>query len=72
MGEWAVGTTGGLKQMSSILLTNSALVYEPKCLGWAGGGCVVSAKENSCAHGAQVNFGDVTLYLTYGCRTMLN
>ncbi len=30
-----------------------------------GGGCGVSANENSCAHGAQINFGDlhVTPYL---------
>jgi hypothetical protein len=48
--------------MSSIWLTNSALVHEPKCEG--GGGCGVSAKEYSCAHGAQINFGDLTPYLT--------
>ncbi len=33
---------GGYKEMSSIL-TNRALVYEPKCGG--GGGCRVSANE---------------------------
>jgi hypothetical protein len=37
-------------------LTNSALVYEPKC----GGGCGISANEYSCAHGAQINFRDLT------------
>ncbi len=43
-------------------LTNIALVYEPN----AGvGDCVVSAKEYSCARGAQINFGDLTPYLTY-------
>jgi hypothetical protein len=42
-------------------LTNSALVYEPKC----GGSCGVSANEHSCAHGAQINFGDLTPYSTY-------
>jgi hypothetical protein len=26
---------------------------------------VVSANEYSCAHGAQINFGDLTPYLTY-------
>jgi hypothetical protein len=26
----------------------------------------VSANEYSCAHGAQINFGDLTPYLTYG------
>ncbi len=27
--------------------------------------CGVSANEYSCAHGAQINFVDLTLYLTY-------
>jgi hypothetical protein len=39
-------------------LTNSALVYEPKY--GEGGGCGVSANEYSCAHGAQINFADLT------------
>jgi hypothetical protein len=43
-------------------LTNSALVHEPKC---GGGGCCVSANEYICSHGAQINFGDLTPYLTY-------
>jgi hypothetical protein len=30
------------------------------------GSCGVSAHEYSCAHGAQINFGDLTPYLTYG------
>jgi hypothetical protein len=30
-----------------------------------GGGCGVSTNEYSCAHGAQINFGDLTPYLTY-------
>ncbi len=42
-------------------LTNSALVYEHKC---GGEGLRVSANEYSCAHGAQINFGDLTPYLT--------
>jgi hypothetical protein len=29
-------------------------------------GCGVSASEYSCAHGAQINIGDLTSYLTYG------
>jgi hypothetical protein len=29
-----------------------------------GGGCGVSADEYSCAHGAQISFGDLTPYLT--------
>jgi hypothetical protein len=37
---------GGHKEMSSILATNSGLVYEPKCGGRGGGvGCEVSANE---------------------------
>ncbi len=44
-------------------LTNSALVYmSPNAGGW--GFCGVSANEYSCAHGAQINFGDLTPYLT--------
>jgi hypothetical protein len=49
-------------------LTNSAL-YEPKCRG-GGGGCGVSANEYSCAHGAQINFRDLTPHLTYGFLTL--
>jgi hypothetical protein len=30
-----------------------------------GGGCGFLANEYSCAHGAQINFGDLTPYLTY-------
>ncbi len=30
-----------------------------------GGGCGVSANEYSCAHGAQINFGDQTPSLPY-------
>jgi hypothetical protein len=36
---------------------------EPKCGG--GEGWVVSSNEYSCAHGAQINFGDLVRYLTY-------
>jgi hypothetical protein len=32
-------------------------------------GCEVSANEFSCAHGAQINFGDPTPYLTYGLKS---
>ncbi len=31
-----------------------------------GGGCGVSANEDSFTQGAQINFGDLTPYLTYG------
>jgi hypothetical protein len=48
-------------------LTNSALVYEPKC---GGGGCGVSANEYSWAHGTQNKIwrSTVTPYLTYSRR----
>ncbi len=48
-------------------MTNSALVYGLQCGGR--GSCGVSAYEYSCAHGAQINFGDLTPYLTYGRDT---
>jgi hypothetical protein len=60
---------GVTKRCSLSWLTNSVLVYEPKC-GGSGGvglrGLRLSANEYSCAHGAQINFGDLTPYLTYG------
>ncbi len=34
--------------------------------GGESGSCGVSANEYSCAHGAQINLGDLTPYLTYG------
>ncbi len=37
----------------------------------AEGGGGVSANEYSCAHGAQINFGNLTPYLTYGVTTCL-
>jgi hypothetical protein len=38
-----------------------------------GGGvrCGVSANEYSCAHTAQINFGDLTAYLTYGGNSLV-
>ncbi len=53
---------GGYKEISSIMA--------PLYMRWAqmrrGGGCCgVSANEYSRAHGAQINFGDLTPYLTY-------
>jgi hypothetical protein len=44
-------------------MTNSALVHEPKCRGR--GGMHGSQPMYSCTHGAQINFGNVTPYLTY-------
>ncbi len=57
---------GVKKRCRLSFLTNSALVYEPKCRGRREG-CGVSANEHSCVHGAQINFGDLTPYLTYDC-----
>jgi hypothetical protein len=49
-------------------LTNSPLVYEPKCGG--GKGRKVSANEYSCAQiRAQINFRDLTRYLTYAVHS---
>jgi hypothetical protein len=64
--EGPLALSGGRKGMSSISwLTNSALVYEPKC-GGRGEGLRpgVSANEYSCgAQGtAQINCGDLTPY----------
>ncbi len=57
--------TGGHKKRCRLSwLTNSALVYETKC----GGGRVAGSQPVStavCAYGAQINFGDLTSYLTY-------
>jgi hypothetical protein len=33
--------------------------------GGGGGGCGISANEYSCAHGALINFRDLTPYLAY-------
>ncbi len=54
-------TLGVTKRCRLSWLTNSALLYEPKCGG--GGG---SANEDSCAHGAEINFGELSPYLIYG------
>jgi hypothetical protein len=49
---WAQGVT---KRCRLSWLTNSALIYEPKCGGgWLG--CGESANEYSCTYGAQINF----------------
>jgi hypothetical protein len=55
---------GVIKTCRLSWLTNSTLVYEPKCGGR--GVLRVSGNAYSCTHGAQINFGDLTLYLTYG------
>ncbi len=64
---------GVTKRFNLSWLANSTLVYEPKCGGKGGWGCGVSANEYSCVHGAQINFGDLTPYLTYTvCYHMLS
>jgi hypothetical protein len=77
-GVWGV-TRLSQKRCHLSWLTNSVLAYEPtepKCGGerykveWgrgAGGGGV-SAIGYSCAHGVQINFGDLTPYLRNGCH----
>ncbi len=55
---------GDTKRCRLSWLTNSALVYEPKC-GGEGGSCGVSANEYSSTQEPKINFGDLTPYLTY-------
>ncbi len=52
------------------LLTNSALVYESKCGGMGGiaGSHPMSTAVHITWHGAQINFGDLPPYLSYGRR----
>jgi hypothetical protein len=65
---WQQGVT---KRCRLSWLTNSTLLYEPKCVGGGGGGgCGVSAKEYSCAHGAQINFRDLTPHLKKGLSSI--
>ncbi len=52
---------GGHKEMSSILAD-----IKPNGGSGGEGDWGVSAIEYSCAHGGQINFGDLTPYLTYG------
>ncbi len=61
---WHQGVT---KRCRLSWLTNCALVYEPKYGLWVAGS-PIAANEHICAHGAQINFGNllVTPYLTYG------
>jgi hypothetical protein len=56
---------GGYEEMSSILADQQRPSYISPNAG--GGGCGVSQLEQLCTvrHGAQMNFGDLTPYLTY-------
>jgi hypothetical protein len=60
---------GVTKRCRPSLLTNSTLLIRVQ-MREEGGSCGVSANEYSCAHhvtyGAQINFGDLPPYLTYG------
>ncbi len=63
--QLSVGLTQGVtKRCRLSWLTNSVLVYEPKC-GGEGGSCGVSANEYSCTQEPK-NFGDQNPYLTHG------
>ncbi len=61
---------GSYKEMSSILLTNSASYLSPNA--WGRGG-VAGSKPMSIQlyTGAQINFGDLNPYLTYALTTRL-
>ncbi len=66
-----IGTRQGVtKRCRLSLLTNSALVYESQCGGDGGGGVAGSQPMSIAVHitwlGAQINFGDLPPYLTYG------
>ncbi len=56
---------GSNKEMSSILADQYVPSYMRPHAGGGGGSCVVSANKYSYPHGAQINFGDLTPYLTY-------
>jgi hypothetical protein len=61
---------GGHKDMSSDPVTNSTLVSKPN----AGGGVAGSQPMSTYSgpHGAQINIGDLTPYLTYACLVLLS
>jgi hypothetical protein len=59
-------TRGSHIEMSSIFADQRRPRIWAQMRGEGGGGGGVSANEYSCAHGAQINFGDLTPYLTYG------
>ncbi len=67
---WGQGVT---KRCCLSWLTNSAFVSESKCggMGRTAGSQPISTSMQVTWHGAQINFGDLTPYLTYvwGSRT---
>ncbi len=64
---------GVTKRCRLSLMTNSALVYESQCGGIRGvaGSQPMSTAVHITCHGAQINFGDLTPYLTYGCSNKM-
>jgi hypothetical protein len=64
-GGEAVAQQGATKGCRLSWLTNSALVYESKC----GAGSQLMSTA-ACAHGAQINFGDLTPYLFYAVASL--
>ncbi len=52
---------GVMKRFRLSWLTNSALIYEPKC--WGGGGVAGSQPMSTAVHRNSYNFGDLTSYL---------
>ncbi len=54
--------------------TNSALVNKSKCAGtgWVVGSQPMSAAVHITWHGAEINFGDLTPYLTYAVKGRLS
>ncbi len=65
----AYSTRGVTNRCRLSWLTNSALVYEPKCGGQGMRGLSQWVRPG-CTHGAQINFGDLTPYLTYDSTSL--
>ncbi len=62
-----VGVNYGVtKRCLLFWLTNSTLVYEPKC----GGGVAGRQPMSTAAHRAHINFGDLTPYLIIGVNDL--
>ena len=65
--------TIGLNQGVTKRCRLSWVSYMSPTAGGPGGGvCGVSAKDYKCANRAQLNFGDLTPYLTYGFNANLH
>ncbi len=67
--QWFSFSGRGNKEMSSLLADQQvSLVYEPKCGGGRGVG--LRGLSQCCARGVQINFGDLTPYLSFGSNTL--